>query len=173
MADIHEHGILIIDFGGQTTQLIARRVREAGAYCEIHPWDCDPETIETFKPNGIVLSGGPESTIAPGAPVIHEAILSANVPVLGICYGMQALVKQLGGEVKAHPSQGEFGYAKVKLIEPSLLLTDLPDKAGAADTLDVWMSHGDRVESLPDGFNAIASSANAPIAAMANAERAI
>ena len=173
MADLHEQGILIIDFGGQTTQLIARRVREAGAYCEIHPWDCDPETIEAFKPNGIILSGGPESTIAPDAPVIHDAIFSAKVPLLGICYGMQALVKQLGGEVKAHPSQGEFGYAKVKLTEQSSLLSDLPEKSGASDTLDVWMSHGDRVESLPDGFSVVASSANAPVAAMANKDRDI
>ncbi len=174
MVDIHEQGILIIDFGGQTTQLIARRVREAGAYCEIHPWDYDPDSITSFTPAGIILSGGPESTIAAGAPAIHDAILSADVPVLGICYGMQALVNQLGGEVKAHPSQGEFGYAKVQLNQSSVLLSDLPgEPSGKADVLDVWMSHGDRVESVPDGFTVLASSENAPIAAMVNESRNI
>ena len=174
MVDIHEQGILIIDFGGQTTQLIARRVREAGAYCEIHPWDFDPSAITSFKPVGVILSGGPESTIAAGAPIIHETILTTDVPVLGICYGMQALVKQLGGEVKAHPSQGEFGYAKVQLGETSLLLSDLPGKpSDTSDVLDGWMSHGDRVESVPSGFNVVASSENAPIAAMVNESRKI
>ena len=150
MQDIHSQRILIIDFGGQTTQLIARRVRECGVYCEIHPWDVHAGTIDDFNATGIILSGGPESTIAVGAPTIPEQILQLQVPVLGICYGMQALVNQLGGEVRAQQSHSEFGYASVALQGRCALLDNLSDRDDAVPAeLDVWMSHGDRVEVLP------------------------
>jgi len=141
MQDIHSQRILIIDFGGQTTQLIARRVRECGVYCEIHPWDLKTETIQSFNATGIILSGGPESTIAPGAPTIPDAILDLTVPVLGICYGMQALVHQLGGKVSAQQAHSEFGYASVTLQGSCKLLDNLNDRDNAnATALDVWMS---------------------------------
>ncbi len=172
MQDIHAQRILIIDFGGQTTQLIARRVRECGVYCEIHPWDLLDKTINAFNPNGIILSGGPESTIAENAPSIPKAILSLDVPVLGICYGMQALVNQLGGEVRAQQSHSEFGFASVALQGTCTLLDNLSDRGDAsAAELDVWMSHGDRVEALPDGFEIVGVSENAPIAAMVNIDK--
>lgn len=169
MADLHDQRILIIDFGGQTTQLIARRVRESGVYCEIHPWDIDSSAVENFNAHGVILSGGPESVIANGAPTIPEAILSLDVPVLGICYGMQALVHQLGGEVQAQASHSEFGYASVDVLADSALFAGLQDRTtDAGAQLDVWMSHGDRVEQLPEGFSLIGTSANAPSAIMAN-----
>ncbi|MCL4137628.1 UNVERIFIED_CONTAM: hypothetical protein GTU68_065175, partial [Idotea baltica] len=162
MQDIHSQRILILDFGGQTTQLIARRVRECGVYCEIHPWDMDDKALIDFNATGFILSGGPESTIAKDAPRIPDHILTLAVPVLGICYGMQALVNQLGGEVRAQQSHsGECA-----------LLDGLNDRNPAeAAELDVWMSHGDRVESLPSGFNVVGVSENAPIAAMVHAQK--
>lgn len=167
--DIHTQRILILDFGGQTTQLIARRVRECGVYCEIHPWDITDDAVRAFKAHGIILSGGPESAIAVGAPRIPDAVLAASVPLLGICYGMQAMVNQLGGEVRAQQAHSEFGYASVRLTEACTLLGSLHDrKVGAQSELDVWMSHGDRVEALPDGFDVVGVSDNAPIAVMAN-----
>jgi len=111
MNDLHAQRILILDFGGQTTQLIARRIREAGVYCEIHSWDISNAVLEDFKPAGIVLSGGPESVLEKGSPSIPTSALSLGVPVLGICYGMQAMVHQLGGEVRAQSAHSEFGYA--------------------------------------------------------------
>lgn len=169
MQDIHSQRILILDFGGQTTQLIARRVRECGVYCEIHPWDMNNEALNSFNPSGIILSGGPESTIADNAPRIPESVLELSVPVLGICYGMQALVNQLGGEVEAQQSHGEFGYASVQLTETCSLLQGLTDHQDKAiPELDVWMSHGDRVASLPEHFTVVGVSENAPIAAMAH-----
>ncbi len=173
MHDIHAQRILILDFGGQTTQLIARRVRECGVYCEIHPWDLQADALIEFNATGIILSGGPESTIADNAPRIPDEILKLNVPVLGICYGMQALVNQLGGEVRAQQNHSEFGYASVSVQGNNALLdglNDSDDKSGAP-ALDVWMSHGDRVEKLPDGFEIVGTSENAPIAAMAHTDK--
>jgi len=169
MQDIHSQRILILDFGGQTTQLIARRVRESGVYCEIHPWDMSADAIHAFGAQGIILSGGPESAIAKDAPTIPDAVLAATVPLLGICYGMQAMVNQLGGEVRAQQNHSEFGYASVRVTRPCMLLDELQDRVvNEQGELDVWMSHGDRVEALPDGFDVVGVSDNAPIAAIAN-----
>lgn len=172
MQDIHSQRILILDFGGQTTQLIARRVRECGVYCEIHPWDMNQQALDAFSPNGIILSGGPESTVAQGSPTIPQSILDLSVPVLGICYGMQALVNQLGGVVKAQQSHSEFGYASMSVQAQCALLDELADRqSGDHNELDVWMSHGDRVESLPPEFTVVGTSENAPIAAMAHSTK--
>ncbi len=168
--DIHHDRILIIDFGGQTTQLIARRVREAGVYCEIHPWDLTAESITEFDPSGVILSGGPESVIENNSPKIADEILKLSVPILGICYGMQALVHQLGGQVEAHRGESEFGYALMDVTDACSLFDGLSDSESANAQLDVWMSHGDRVASIPEGFRTVGTSENAPIAAMANAE---
>jgi len=167
--DIQQHRILIIDFGGQTTQLIARRVRESGVYCEIHPWDLHTDTINEFSPSGVILSGGPESTIEKHSPKIASDILNLDVPMLGICYGMQAMVQQLGGVVEAHRGESEFGYASMTVCGSCSLFDELI----TADTkqLDVWMSHGDRVVELPSGFTCVGTSENAPIAAMASADQ--
>jgi GMP synthase (glutamine-hydrolysing) len=161
--------ILVIDFGGQYTQLIARRVREVGVYSEILPFDASPEQIDAIAPAGIILSGGPESVGSAGSPQISDAILAAEAPVLGICYGMQALAAKLGGAVETADHR-EYGYAEVKLAGKDPLLKGLT-KPGA--DLKVWMSHGDRVEKLPPGFTAIASSTNSPLAAMADVKRGI
>jgi GMP synthase (glutamine-hydrolysing) len=161
--------ILVVDFGGQYTQLIARRVREVGVYSEILPFDAAPEKIAALAPKGIILSGGPESTVESGSPQIADALLAAKRPVLGICYGMQALAMKLGGGVESSDHR-EYGYATVKLAGSDPLLKGLT-KEGAE--LNVWMSHGDRVEKLPPGFAAIASSANSPLAAMADVKRKI
>jgi GMP synthase (glutamine-hydrolysing) len=161
--------ILVIDFGGQYTQLIARRVREVGVYSEILPFDATAEQIAAVAPAGIILSGGPESVGAQGSPQISDALLSVDAPVLGICYGMQALAAKLGGVVETADHR-EYGYAEVALAGTDPLLNGLA-KPGAV--LKVWMSHGDRVEKLPPGFAAIASSANSPLAAMADVKRGI
>jgi GMP synthase (glutamine-hydrolysing) len=156
--------ILILDYGSQYTQLIARRVREAGVYSEIYPHDADDASIRAFAPSGIILSGGPESVAGEGAPRVGAAALDAGVPVLGICYGMQALAAAFGGEV--HPAgHREFGYAEVEVKGADPLLAGLAEPGAA---LKVWMSHGDRVERLPDGFVVIAASQNAPLAGFAN-----
>ena len=168
--NIHVNQILIIDFGSQYTQLIARRVRESGVYCEIYPWDADEQTILNFKPAGIILSGGPESVNLENPPKAPEVIFQLSVPVLGICYGMQTMAAQLGGTVEASDER-EFGYAEINTTDSLLLngLNDAPDLSIAL--LKVWMSHGDRIESIPDGFKAIASSQNSPYAAMEDVER--
>lgn len=158
--------ILVIDFGGQYTQLIARRVREVGVYSEILPHDADSAAIASFAPAGIILSGGPESAYGENAPQVNEAVFDAGVPILGICYGMQALAARFGGVVETADHR-EFGYAEVEISGDDALLKGL---VGADETLKVWMSHGDRVERLPPGFSTIAMSKNAPLAAMANAE---
>jgi GMP synthase (glutamine-hydrolysing) len=170
-ADIHAHKILILDFGAQYTQLIARRVREIGVYCEILPWDCGDDAVRSFGARGVILSGGPESVTDAAPPRSPPAAFELGVPVLGICYGMQTMAAQLGGRV-APSSHREFGYAKVRRTASSRLLDGIADE-GAADAtlLDVWMSHGDRVESLPPGFAAVAATANAPLAAMADEVR--
>lgn len=167
--NIHQYRILIIDFGSQYTQLIARRVREIGVYCEIVPYTATSQQISDFSPKGIILSGGPETVTQLTTPRIPDIIFQLGCPVLGICYGMQAMAQQLGGKV--HSSQlREFGYAKVIIENRSPLLTDIEDDLNAHGQalLDVWMSHGDQVEQLPPGFITLASTENAPIAAMAN-----
>ena len=172
MHNIHAHKVLILDFGSQYTQLIARRVREIGVYCEIHPWDCNENYIREFMPQGIILSGGPETVTASDTPRASELVFSLGVPVLGICYGMQTMAIQLGGQVEAADHR-EFGYAEVRARGHSRLLTDIEDHTSSEGygLLDVWMSHGDQVTRLPEGFKTIASTATAPIAGMANEER--
>lgn len=166
--DIHAHRLLILDFGGQYTQLIARRVRECGVYSEILPWDIAAETIRDFKPKGIVLSGGPESVNLDDPPRVANAVFDLGVPVLGICYGMQTMAAELGGAVEAS-SHREFGYAEITPGE-SRLFGGLSDQDGEP-LLQVWMSHGDRVESVPPGFAITASSPNSPLAAMEDQQR--
>lgn len=166
-ADIHADRILILDFGSQYTQLIARRVRECGVYSEIYPWDTDPDILKGFSPNGVILSGSPESVHLDSPPAAPRHIFSAGIPILGICYGMQAMAAQLGGKVIASHER-EFGHAEVE-VGQSTLLQGLSDTA--PNKLTVWMSHGDRVEAIPDGFIATAQTANAPFAAMENIEK--
>ncbi len=171
-ADIHAHRILILDFGAQYTQLIARRVRENGVYCEIHPWDISDAAVRAFAPRGVILSGGPESVIDSQPPRAPAAVFALGVPVLGICYGMQTMAQQLGGQVVPGLAR-EFGYAEVAVTGPCRLLDGLSDRRdhdGRA-VLDVWMSHGDRVAELPDGFVATAATGNSPFAAMSDEQR--
>ncbi len=170
--DIHAHKILILDFGSQYTQLIARRVRELGVYSEIHPFDWPQEAIRHFNPRGIILSGGPKTVTEAFTPRAPQAVFELGVPVLGICYGMQAMAAQLGGKVEpAH--KREFGYAQVRVWGHSRLLEGIEDHTTPAGEalLDVWMSHGDRVEELPPGFRLIAETSDAPIAGMADEAR--
>jgi GMP synthase (glutamine-hydrolysing) len=169
--DIHAHRILILDFGAQYTQLIARRVRELGVYCEIHPWDIDEAAVRAFGARGIILSGGPESVTDATPPAAPAATFELGIPVLGICYGMQTMAQQLGGRV-APGAVREFGYAEVQLTGACRLLDHIADRsAQGRGVLDVWMSHGDRVEALPSGFTAVACTGEAPYAAMADERR--
>jgi GMP synthase (glutamine-hydrolysing) len=170
--DIHAHRVLILDFGAQYTQLIARRVRESGVYCEIRPWDMTDEEIRAFGARGVILSGGPESVTDSKPPSAPAAVFGLGVPVLGICYGMQTMAQQLGGRVTAS-SHREFGYAQVTSSAPCRLLEGLRDHSdGQGRALfDVWMSHGDRVDQLPPGFVAVAFTNNVPLAAMADESR--
>jgi len=172
LQDIHHHKILILDFGSQFTQLIARRVREAGVYCEIYACDASIDKIAEFGARGIILSGGPESVAAEDRLELPENVFDLNVPVLGICYGMQAMAAHFGGDVQPH-DKSEFGYATVRARGHSKLLRDIQDTVNdqGHGLLDVWMSHGDRVESLPEGFKLIASTDSAPIAGFADEER--
>jgi len=173
MQDIHAHRILILDFGSQYTQLIARRIREGRVYCEIYPYDIDEAMIRNFNPKGIVLSGSPESVNDPlyqfRAP---DCVFHLGIPVLGICYGMHTMAIQLGGQVETSATR-EFGYAQVRAHGHSQLLRHIEDHVspGGYGLLDVWMSHGDRVSELPPHFKLIASTDNAPIAGMADEER--
>src|SRR6266704_1773022 len=170
--DIHAHRILILDFGAQYTQLIARRVRELGVYCEIHPWDLGDAGVRAFGARGVILSGGPETVTTASAPRAPAAVYELGVPVLGICYGMQTMAQQLGGRV-APGTEREFGYAEVTVTGASRLLDELADRrnpAGGA-VLDVWMSHGDRVDALPPGFSATAATGAIPFAAMSDERR--
>ncbi len=171
-ADIHAERVLILDFGSQYTQLIARRVRELGVYCEIHPWDLPDAELRAFRPRGIVLSGGPESVTAASAPLAPAVVFQLGVPVLGICYGMQAMAAQLGGRVEPGDVK-EFGYAEIRARGHSILLADIEDRQNADGhgLLDVWMSHGDRVVTLPPGFKLIASTGDVPFAGMADEAR--
>ena len=167
MTNIYEDKILILDFGSQYTNLIARRIRSLNIYCEIYPFDVDEEAIKAFNPKGIILSGSPESvelSINFRAP---EITFTLNIPILGICYGMQTIAKQLGGSITS-AMHSEFGYAKVITQENSRLFKDIYDQK---NSLDVWMSHGDQVNTLPPDFEIIASSTNCAIAAMENNQR--
>jgi GMP synthase (glutamine-hydrolysing) len=172
VSDIHAHRVLILDFGAQYTQLIARRVRESGVYCEIHPWDMSDDDVRAFGARGVILSGGPESTTEATSPVAPQAVFTLGVPVLGICYGMQTMAMQLGGRVTPSTDR-EFGYAQVTASAPNRLLDgfrDHSDNEGRA-LLDVWMSHGDRVDQLPPGFVATGFTKNVPLAAMTDETR--
>ena len=170
--DIHAQRILILDFGSQYTQLIARRVREAGVYCELHPYDMDEAAIREFAPNGVILSGGPESTTAADAPSAPQSVFELGVPVLGICYGMQTMAMQLGGKVES-ADHHEYGYAQVRARGHTALLKDIEDHVSEEGygLLDVWMSHGDRVIEIPEGFKLMASTESAPVAGIADEQR--
>jgi GMP synthase (glutamine-hydrolysing) len=170
--DIHADRILILDFGAQYTQLIARRVRELGVYCEIHSWDSRNDAVRAFAPCGVILSGGPESVTDAQPPQAPEAVYALGVPVLGICYGMQTMAKQLGGRVAAS-TEREFGYAEVTVSAACRLLDDLQDRRdeNGHAVLDVWMSHGDRVDAIPPGFTVTAATEAIPFAAMADERR--
>jgi GMP synthase (glutamine-hydrolysing) len=167
--DIHKHRILILDFGSQYTQLIARRVREIGVYCELWAWDVTEEQIKEFAPTGIILAGGPESVTEPGSPRAPEYVFEAGVPVLGICYGMQTMAAQLGGAVESSAHK-EFGYAAVEVVAQSPLFEQISDHVAdnGHNMLDVWMSHGDKVSKLPEGFISLAQTPSCTYAAMAN-----
>ncbi|MFK7795765.1 MAG: glutamine-hydrolyzing GMP synthase [Gammaproteobacteria bacterium] len=171
-ADIHSQRILILDYGSQYTQLIARRVREIGVYCEIFSWDFPDAEKFAQTSQGIILSGGPESTTLDDTPYVPDYVLDANVPVLGICYGMQALAKKLGGTV-SESSQREFGFAQLMVKRAGKLFSNLNDGKNQNNqaSLDVWMSHGDKVTSLPEGFVTLASTDNAEYAAIANEDK--
>jgi len=164
MSDIHSNMILILDFGSQYTQLIARRVRENHVYCEIHPYNIGLKKISEIGPRGIILSGGPSTVHDSDAPVVDREIFDLDVPVLGICYGMQLMTKLMGGEVAA-ASKREFGRAKLIVDDSSDLFS------GLEGSNTVWMSHGDRIESLPDGFEVIGHTDNSPVAAMKNSSK--
>ncbi len=170
--DIHAHRILILDFGSQYTQLIARRVRELGVYCELHPWDMSEEDIRAFAPRGIILAGGPESVHEEGSPRAPQAVFDLGVPLFGICYGMQTMSEQLGGKVQGSDVR-EFGYARVDLVGKSKLFDGIEDHMDDDGVfgLDVWMSHGDKVTELAEGFHIIASTPSCPIAAMGDEAR--
>ena len=170
--NIHADRILILDFGSQYTQLIARRVREAGVYCEIFPYDVDEVHIKDFAAKGYILSGGPESVTEVDTPKVSQMVFDSGMPVLGICYGMQTMAAQLGGEVETSLHH-EYGYAQIRARGHSSLLRDIEDHTSAEGygLLDVWMSHGDRVVNLPPGFSAIATTDNAPLAGMADESR--
>lgn len=171
--DIHTQKILILDFGSQYTQLIARRVREAGVYCEIYSCEADQESIRDFAPYGIILSGGPESVTAANGPQVPDVVFDLGVPVLGICYGMQCMAQRFGGRV-ASSDKREFGYAQVKIHGASDLLKDITDHVDHKDggaLLDVWMSHGDKVVELPPGFEIMAATESCPIAGMYRADK--
>ncbi len=165
--DIHSEKILILDFGSQYTQLIARRVREAKVYCEIHPCTVGVGFVKAFKPKGVILSGGPSSVYDKGAPSISKSIYGLGIPILGICYGMQLTAKLLGGRVEKSLKR-EYGGAGLKHSDAKGLFAGLGKKP-----IKVWMSHGDRVEKLPRGFKAIGTSVNSEICAMADRERRI
>ncbi len=172
-SNIHSDKILILDFGSQYTQLIARRIREIGVYCEIYSCECSDDEIRRFAPKGIILSGGPETVTSHETPRAPQYVFEAGVPVLGICYGMQTMTEQLGGKVEASEHR-EFGYAQVRAHGHSRLLINIEDHTSEEGygLLDVWMSHGDRVTEMPEGFIRIASSEGAPVAGIANEEKA-
>jgi GMP synthase (glutamine-hydrolysing) len=164
--------ILILDFGSQYTQLIARRVRETNVYCELHPYDTDPDFIKAFAPQGIILSGGPASVTEDETPRAPHIVFELGVPVLGICYGMQTMAAQLGGAVE-NALVREFGYAELQTTPHGALFQGIQDRVDkdGKNLLEVWMSHGDAVVSLPDGFEVMAFNAATPVAAMVDDKR--
>ncbi|MEE2000977.1 glutamine-hydrolyzing GMP synthase [Alkalimonas sp. MEB108] len=170
--NIHLHRILILDFGSQYTQLIARRIREIGVYCELWAWDVTEEQIRDFNPTGIILSGGPESVAAADSPRAPQYVFEAGVPVLGICYGMQTMAEQLGGKVSCSDMR-EFGYAQVEVIAKNRLFANIEDHISASNTalVDVWMSHGDKVIEIPSGFETVARTDTCPHAGMVDEAR--
>ena len=172
MSTIHHHKILILDFGSQYTQLIARRIREIGVYCELLPFDVKPHFIENFNPSGIILSGGPDTVSELGSARAPNIVFKLNVPILGICYGMQIMAVQLGGEARSS-QKAEFGFAQIRARNHSKLLTGISDESNLDDhgLLDVWMSHGIEVTKLPLNFELIASTDNCPIAGFVNKEK--
>jgi GMP synthase (glutamine-hydrolysing) len=167
--NIHSDKLLILDFGAQYTQLIARRIREIGVYCEVWAWDHDPAEIAKYGARGIILSGGPESTTEFGAPKAPQEVFDSGLPILGICYGMQTLAAQLGGATEAADAR-EFGHAEVELVAHDALLGGLSDHDGEP-RIDVWMSHGDHVATAPPGWTITAITDRIPVAAMANEEK--
>jgi GMP synthase (glutamine-hydrolysing) len=170
-SDIHREKILILDFGSQYTQLIARRVREVGVYCEIRAFDIAEDDVREFAPMGIILSGGPESVTEDDTLRAPDFVFAYGVPVLGICYGMHTMAMQLGGKVVASDKR-EFGYARVTVSGGGELLKDIQDEVEEDERfLDVWMSHGDKVVELPEGFSALACTETTEFAAMSNDER--
>ncbi|MBT4212878.1 glutamine-hydrolyzing GMP synthase [Porticoccaceae bacterium] len=173
MTDLHSQKILILDFGSQYTQLIARRIREIGVFSEIRAWDITEQEIREFEPQGIILSGGPESvTGGASAPRAPDCVFTIGLPILGICYGMQTMAGQLGGKVDTSDIR-EFGYAQVKLEGESSLLREIADHTdnNGESLLDVWMSHGDKVVAMPEGFSLMASTSSCPIAGMVHEEK--
>ena len=173
MTDLHSQKILILDFGSQYTQLIARRIREIGVFSEIRAWDITEQEIREFDPQGIILSGGPESvTGGASAPRAPDCVFTMGLPILGICYGMQTMAGQLGGKVDTSDIR-EFGYAQVKLEGESSLLREIADHTDniGESLLDVWMSHGDKVVAMPEGFSLMASTPSCPIAGMVNEDK--
>ncbi|MBW7946284.1 MAG: glutamine-hydrolyzing GMP synthase, partial [Sphingomonadaceae bacterium] len=163
----HGDSILILDFGSQVTQLIARRVREAGVYCEIVPFSGGAAALERLKPKGVILSGGPASVTEGASPRAPEAVFAAGVPVLGICYGEQTMCAELGGRVTPSDHR-EFGRAFIEIVRDCHLFDGL---WSAGEKHQVWMSHGDRVTALPDGFRVVGTSSGAPFAAIADESR--
>ena len=172
--DIHSQKILILDFGSQYTQLIARRIREAGVFSEIRAFDISDDDIRAFDPKGIILSGGPESVTASGSPRAPDLVFTLGVPVLGICYGMQTTSEQFGGKVQGSNVQ-EFGHAQIKIEAECPLFKDIRDHVGpdGESLLDVWMSHGDKVVTVAPGFEVIASTESCPIAGVYNKSKNI
>ncbi len=164
--------ILILDFGSQVTQLIARRVRESGVFSEVHPYDVSEEFIRNSGAAGIILSGGPSSVTEGDTPRAPQAVFEIGVPVLGICYGMQTMAAQLGGKVE-NGLVREFGYAEVRARGHTALLKDINDfvTREGHGMLKVWMSHGDKVIDMPPGFKLMASTDSCPVAGMADEER--
>lgn len=162
MTDIHNDKILILDFGSQYTQLIARRIRELGVYCEIWAYDNDLSTVQEFAPKGIILSGGPSTVTEDHTPRAPDGIFEMGIPVLGICYGLQCMATMLGGKVSTSEKR-EFGHAQVDVVSDNALIKEA--------TQSVWMSHGDKVTEVPEGFKVIGQSGNAPLCAIADEER--
>lgn len=166
--EAQREAVVVVDFGSQYSQLIARRVRELEVYCELVPYNAPPEQMTRLNPKGYILSGGPASVYQSGAPTLPDTVLTTEKPVLGICYGMQLLTHSLGGKV--NPSaEREYGPAKIDVLEPAPLFSEFSD----ASRLDVWMSHGDRVTQLPPGFTALARSENSPYAAIGDVSRGL
>src|SRR5260370_9633343 len=166
MADVHAEKILILDFGSQYTQLIARRVRELHVYCEIHPCTMPFEQVKAFGAKGIILPGSPFSVVQPGAPLIEKEVFDLGVPVLGVCYGLQLMAKLLGGAID-RTAHREYGHAQLEVVEPVGLFREMRK----GEHLDEWMSHGDKVTAPPKGFQTIARTPNSPYRPVTDVEK--